>query len=57
MVPKMGSDYVAVVLAVGHREYREMGKEELEKISNGEVLLFDIKGTLRTKKLDYYWQL
>jgi UDP-N-acetyl-D-galactosamine dehydrogenase len=54
MVPKMGSDYVAVVLAVGHREFKEMGEDELNQMSNGELLLFDIKGI---KAIKNCWKL
>ena len=49
--------YDSIVLAVGHQAYRTMQPSDFEKLSNGPVYLFDIKGVL--KKADYqnYWRL
>ncbi len=49
--------YDSIVLAVGHQAYRNMQPADFEKLSNGPVYLFDIKGVL--KKADYanYWRL
>jgi UDP-N-acetyl-D-galactosamine dehydrogenase len=49
--------YDAIVLAVGHMEYKSLDKTSLESISNGEVLLFDIKGVKTSSDTDYYWKL
>jgi UDP-N-acetyl-D-galactosamine dehydrogenase len=49
--------YDAVVIAVGHKEYRLLSKADLEKLSNGEVLLFDIKGVKTQDDGDFYWKL
>jgi UDP-N-acetyl-D-galactosamine dehydrogenase len=49
--------YDAIVVAVGHKEYKSMTKTDLQKLSNGDVLLFDIKGSLRPTDGDFYWKL
>jgi len=49
--------YDAVVIAVGHKEYRLLNKVDLEQLSNGEVLLFDIKGVKSQDDGDFYWKL
>ncbi|MFZ1524189.1 MAG: nucleotide sugar dehydrogenase [Saprospiraceae bacterium] len=49
--------YDAVVIAVGHKEYRLLSKVDLEQLSNGEVLLFDIKGVKKQDDGDFYWKL
>jgi UDP-N-acetyl-D-galactosamine dehydrogenase len=49
--------YDAIVLAVGHKEYKVLSKDDLQKLSNGEVLLFDIKGILKPETGDFYWKL
>ena len=46
-----------VVKARGHKEYKTLNKAELQKLSQGEVLLFDIKGVLRPDDSDFYWKL
>lgn len=49
--------YDAIVLAVGHAQYRNMTPLEFEKLSNGETLLFDIKGVMNKKEFKKYWRL
>lgn len=49
--------YDAIVLAVGHAQYRNMKPLEFEKLSNGETLLFDIKGVMNKKEFKNYWRL
>ena len=49
--------YDAVVIAVGHKEYRLLSKADLAQLSNGEVLLFDIKGVKKQDDGDFYWKL
>lgn len=49
--------YDAIVLAVGHAQYCNMTPLEFEKLSNGETLLFDIKGVMNKKEFKNYWRL
>jgi UDP-N-acetyl-D-galactosamine dehydrogenase len=49
--------YDAIVLAVGHQEYKNMTYLEFEKLSNGPVNLFDIKGILNKNDFKNYWRL
>lgn len=51
--------YDAIVLAVGHAQYRNMTPLEFEKLSNGngETLFFDIKGVMNKKEFKNYWRL
>ena len=49
--------YDAVIVAVGHKEYKDMSKSDLEKLSNGKLLLFDIKGAMKPDDYDFYWKL
>lgn len=49
--------YDAIVLAVGHQEYKNLDKATLESMSNGDLLLFDIKGVKNGKEYDNYWRL
>lgn len=47
----------AIVVAVGHKEYKELSKQDLVDLSQNKVLLFDIKGVLNPKMGDFYWKL
>ena len=49
--------YDAIVLDVGHQEYKNMTYIEFEKLSNGPVNLFDIKGILNKNDFKNYWRL
>ncbi len=49
--------YDAIVLAVGHKDYKNLTKEELKDLSIGDLLLFDIKGVKNAKEFDNYWRL
>jgi len=49
--------YDAIVLAVGHTEYRNMKPQDFENMSNGETILFDIKGIMSPKDFKNYWRL
>jgi UDP-N-acetyl-D-glucosamine/UDP-N-acetyl-D-galactosamine dehydrogenase len=52
------SGYDALILAVGHQEYRKLSISELKNLSkSGRVNLFDIKGVLNIEGLDFYWKL
>lgn len=48
--------YDAIVIAVGHKEYRDMDKQ-FKNLSNGELLLFDLKGISDSSMTNYYWKL
>ena len=54
---KMDSDYDVILIAVGHKEYKGMTKEDLQNISKDEVILFDIKGIKDKKDYKNYWKL
>jgi len=54
---ELDENYDAIVLAVGHDDYKSLSKEYLDSISNGETLVFDIDKVLGTSEFDYYWQL
>lgn len=49
--------YDAVVLAVGHDEYKKLTKIELQSLANGDLLLFDIKGVKDRREFEHYWKL
>jgi UDP-N-acetyl-D-galactosamine dehydrogenase len=49
--------YDSIVLAVGHQSYRIMTPTDFEKISNGPVYLFDIKGVMNKEDFTNYWRL
>jgi UDP-N-acetyl-D-galactosamine dehydrogenase len=49
--------YDSIVLAVGHQLYRTMQPSDFEKLSNGPVYLFDIKGVLKKEDYQNYWRL
>jgi len=49
--------YDAIVLAVGHNEYKNLTQIELQAMSNGDLLLFDIKGVKDAKEFENYWRL
>lgn len=53
----IGDDYDAIVIAVGHKEYRAMSKNELENISKDDLILFDIKGIKNSDLYENYWKL
>lgn len=50
-VPKNGY-YDAVVLAVAHNEFKEMGAEQLRKLGRKNHVLYDIKYILNTDEVD-----
>ncbi|HRG42573.1 MAG TPA: nucleotide sugar dehydrogenase, partial [Saprospiraceae bacterium] len=49
--------YDGIVLAVGHQAYKNLSKDALMDLSNGELLLFDIKGVKDGREFDFYWKL
>ena len=44
MIEKPEGTYDAIVIAVGHDEYKALSTSDLRAMSNGKLLLFDIKG-------------
>lgn len=54
---KPNKDYDAIVVAVGHKEYREFSKSYFENISKNELILFDIKGIYGPSISPNYWTL
>jgi UDP-N-acetyl-D-galactosamine dehydrogenase len=55
--PSPTGKYDSIVLAVGHQSYRNMTPTDFEKLSNGPVYLFDIKGVLNKNDFKNYWRL
>lgn len=55
--PDPSGKYDSIVLAVGHQAYRKMTPADFEKLSNGPVHLFDIKGVLNKVDYENYWRL
>ncbi len=49
--------YDAIILAVGHQEYKKMTYAEFKKLSVEEVNLFDIKGVVDASLFPNYWRL
>lgn len=44
MIDQLSVNYDAVVVAVGHKEYRDFSMEYLRTLMNGKPVLFDLKG-------------
>jgi len=55
--PNPTGKYDSIVVAVGHQAYRNMTPTDFEKLSNGPVYLFDIKGVLNKNDFKNYWRL
>jgi UDP-N-acetyl-D-galactosamine dehydrogenase len=49
--------YDIIVLAVGHKQYKEMNLDALEKWSTNDLILFDLKGIKSSNKPKKYWKL
>src|SRR5687768_2428209 len=47
--------YDAIIIAVGHKEYKALSYTELKALSTGAVILTDIKGIVSSKDIDHYW--
>jgi UDP-N-acetyl-D-galactosamine dehydrogenase len=56
MKQQPGEKYDAIIVAVAHREYRNMTEADFLKLANETCLLVDVKGlfTHQIKKLDYW---
>ena len=57
MTDKIGTGYDVILIAVGHKIYRDMTKNDFIKISKDEVNLFDIKGIKNEQDFHNYWKL
>ncbi len=58
LVKEPGNNYDAVIVAVNHKEYRDLPESYFLERCNGEGLLVDIKGIFRKKiKKMQYWSL
>jgi UDP-N-acetyl-D-galactosamine dehydrogenase len=55
--PNPTGKYDSIVLAVGHQAYRNMIPTDFEKLSNGPLYLYDIKGVLNKNDFKNYWRL
>lgn len=49
--------YDAIVIAVGHKEFKKISIAELEALSKDQLVLFDIKGIKSGDGIKYYWRL
>jgi UDP-N-acetyl-D-galactosamine dehydrogenase len=53
-----GNDYDAVVVAVNHKEYKDLNEQDLLKFTGEDALIVDLKGILRGKITQLrYWSL
>ena len=53
-----GNDYDAVVVAVNHKEYKDLSEQDLLKFTGEDALIVDLKGILRGKITQLrYWSL
>tara|TARA_Y100000385_G_C12640130_1_gene444999 strand:- start:36 stop:509 length:474 start_codon:yes stop_codon:yes gene_type:complete len=57
MIEKPIGTYDAIIIAVGHNEYKNLSADDLKAMSNGELLLFDIKGIKDKRDFEFHWRL
>jgi UDP-N-acetyl-D-galactosamine dehydrogenase len=58
LVPEVGSNYDAIVVAVNHKEYKSFTEADFKKLTAEKAILVDLKGILRGKIKDLtYWSL
>ncbi len=57
MIEEPVGKYDAIILAVGHNEYKALKKEDFQALSKDELILFDIKGVKDAKEYENYWKL
>jgi UDP-N-acetyl-D-galactosamine dehydrogenase len=57
LTPNPIGKYDSIIVAVGHQAYRNMAPSDFEKLSNGPVYIFDIKGVLNKNDFKNYWRL
>jgi UDP-N-acetyl-D-glucosamine/UDP-N-acetyl-D-galactosamine dehydrogenase len=49
--------YDAIVLAVGHQQFKNLTTTDLQNFANQKLLLFDIKGIKSRDDFEHYWKL
>jgi len=57
MIEKPDGLYDAMLISVGHNRYKELTKAEIQSLSIGEPIVFDIKGVLEDQNYNIYWKL
>ena len=57
MISEPEGGYDAIVITVGHDEYKELTRQSLQNLCSDELILFDIKGILNSKDYSHYWKL
>ncbi len=58
LVPKIGKNYAAVIVAVNHKEYKDLNEDYFKSIIEKDGVLVDIKGMYRSKIKELeYWSL
>ena len=58
LIPKIGKDYDAVIVAVNHNEYTGMDEAYFKSITSKDALIVDLKGIYKGKFKDIaYWSL
>ncbi len=57
MIEKPEGNYDAILIAVGHDEYKRLSKEDLQNLCKDSLLLFDIKGIKESESFENYWKL
>lgn len=58
LLPEPGKEYDAIVVAVNHKEYKQMTEADFKKLAHSEALIVDLKGILRGKIHSLkYWSL
>jgi len=57
MIEEPVGKYDAIIIAVGHEEYKKLKKEDLQALSKDELILFDIKGVKDRNEYANYWKL
>ena len=60
MMDELSSNYDAIVLAVGHKEYKAFSIDYLKSLMNGQPVLFDLKGTYERPREENgmeYWRM
>ncbi len=57
LLDKPLGQYDAIIIAVGHDEYKALTIKELEDLSRDELILFDIKGVKNRSDFVNYWKL
>lgn len=57
MTEQLAENYDAVILAVAHKEFKEMGMSKIRAKMNGTPILFDLKGVFAPTDELEYWRL